>query len=90
MSALWNEPVVLNGHAEVQTLVWFHVAGIATFTFITLGLVMTPLLQSKVSLSLSLSLSVSVSVSVFLFLFLPPPPVLSLPLSAPHSSPLVS
>jgi Ca2+/Na+ antiporter len=47
MSALWDEPVVLNGHAEVQTLVWFHVAGISIFTFITLGLVIAPLLQSK-------------------------------------------
>jgi Ca2+/Na+ antiporter len=47
LSALWDQPVVLNGHAEVQTLVWFHVVGISIFTFITLGLVVTPLLYSK-------------------------------------------
>lgn len=47
LSALWDEPVALNGHAEVQTLVWFHVIGISIFTFITLGLVVMPLFYSK-------------------------------------------
>ena len=47
LSALWGQPVVLAGHAEVQTLVWFHVAGITFFSSITLGLVVLPLLYSQ-------------------------------------------
>ena len=45
LSALWGQQVVLAGHAEVQTLVWFHAFGISFFTFITLGLVVKPLLS---------------------------------------------